>query len=534
MTGTQADDRLYGLIQAMREHGRFDHPAGAFDLVETHISYILLTGPFAYKFKKPVNLGFLDFSTLEKRKFYCEEELRLNRRLAPDLYVAVVPIAGPESCPQPGGAGEAIEYAVKMIQFPKGAELDRLLKAGRLAAEHIDELAAQVAEFHDAVAVASAESRFGSPESIRQTVLANISQIAALIGDDDDRERLRRLEDWTLRRLNELDPLFRERARSGGIRECHGDLHLGNIALLADRPVIFDCIEFSEELRWIDVMSEMAFLFMDLDARGQPEFAHRFLNACLEARGDYRGLSVFRFYLVYRALVRCKVACIRLAQADLADAEREQETGKYRRYLDLSGRYVQPAKTALLITHGLSGSGKTTLTRPLLEKLGAIRIRSDVERKRLHGLRANARTASDVESGIYAGGSTAQTYERLSALANTILDAGFPVIVDATFLKRGQRLKFRNIAEDRKIPFLILDFRAEEELLRKRISERRGGGADASEADLKVLAYQIAGQEPLSGEEMKTTVAVETSTVDMPAMLDAVREKLASREGGEW
>lgn len=526
-------NRLYELVQALRKQACFKHPATAFEIIETHISYVLLTGPYAYKFKKPLNLGFLDFSTLESRKFYCEEELRLNKRLAPDLYVDVVPVTGSEDSPVLGGDPPAIEYAVRMVQFPKDAELDHLTRTGHLTPSHIDQLAEQLSAFHGAAAVAPAASRFGSSETIRQVVLANFSQIRPSIDDDVYTRRLDQLEQWTLNALQQTARWFRERKQGKSIRECHGDLHLGNIACFNDRLAIFDCIEFSEELRWIDVMSEVAFLLMDLDAREQPLLAQRFLNAYLEITGDYEGLQVLRFYRVYRALVRCKVACIRLRQAGLAPPEQERETANYRHYIDLACRYIQPAVPALFITHGPSGSGKTSVSQPLLENLGAIRIRSDVERKRLHGLDAGARTASGVVAGIYSENNTLRTYERLAALARVILTAGYPVIVDATFLQAALRRKFRALAAECKRPFVILDFQAQEAALRARIEKRARQMADASEADSRVLDLQIASREPLDAEEVSRRVIIDTTRAfDVQDILRQVNLKTGQQMTG--
>ncbi len=520
-------DRLFQLIQAIQQHAEFEHSVESFELLETHISYILLTGPFAYKFKKPVNLGFLDFSTLMPRKFYCEEEIRLNRRLAPEIYVGVVSITGTEKKPNIGGTDQIIEYAVKMVQFPKGSELDQVLNAGRLKAADIDNLAKQVVAFHENVNIATKSDRFGSTASIKKSVLDNFDLIRPIINDDDHQNRLNQLEVWTIHTLKQLEKVFNARKQYGYVRECHGDLHIGNIALLDDKPLIFDCIEFSQELRWIDVISEIAFLIMDLDVRGQPEFAQRFLNHYLQASGDYEGLTLLRFYRVYRALVRCKVACIRYKQTDPDQSARLHVIENYRRYLDFAYQYIQPINTPLIITHGLSASGKTTYSQKLLENLGAIRIRSDVERKREHGIEEHAKSGSDIGSGIYSAKSTAQTYERLAALAKIALNAGYPVIVDATFLYWEQRKKFRNIAYDRGLPFVILDFQAEEEQLRERIIERQHNDIDASEANLDVLYNQIDIQELLDTVEITHRIIIDISVeVNWPDVLNQIKQKI--------
>ncbi len=496
------------LIAALQNPALYDHPVERFEVVETHISWVLLTGPYAYKIKKPVDLGFLDFSTLEKRRFFCGEELRLNRRLAPDLYLDVVAITGSAESPRLGGEGPAIEYAVKMRQFPHEAQLDRVLARGELGTGHIDALAREIAAFHGRVAVAGENTPFGTPERIAQPVHDNFKTIREQSADQADFQKISDLDAWSEAAHAALTDVFRERKGGGFIRECHGDLHLANIAWVDGRAVIFDCIEFSEGLRWIDVMSEAAFLTMDLDDRGAPELSRRWLTGYLELTGDYAGLRVLRFYQVYRALVRAKVACIRMGQAGAGDRERLER--EYRGYVDLAGRYTRPAPPALAIMHGLSGSGKTALAQALVEAWGAVRVRSDVERKRLHGLAPDARTASGLDTGLYAPEAGERTYRRLADLARTALEAGRSVIVDAACLKRAQRAALREAAARTRAPFVILDVRAPEAVLRARISARAREGRDASEADLVVLDRQIATAEPLGPDERSAVVAVDT------------------------
>jgi hypothetical protein len=521
-------DRLTALIQAIREQADFDHPVTNLEIVETHISLILLTGPFAYKFKKALDLGFLDFSTLEKRKFYCEEELRLNRRLAPDLYLAVVPVTGTEKLPIMNGTGEAIEYAVKMVQFSREGELDKMLSSGRLGINHIDEIALKLHTFHNNINVATTGQSYGEPQTILEFALDNLSQIQQIIRQDQAGSLiLQQLSAWTMEEFKRLERVFRIRKQEGFVRECHGDMHLENMAMHNNELLIFDCIEFSRSLHWIDTMSEVAFLVMDLDARGHRVFSRRLLNEYLQWTGDYNGLLVFRFYLVYRALIRFKITCIRLQQSDLSATERQQETELSRRYLELARNYIRPEQPILLITHGLSGSGKTTLTQPLLEQLPAIRIRSDIERKRLHGLQPSARTGSGIESGIYTRTDSEQTYARLAELTRTILAAGYSVIVDANFLNSKQRDNFRKIAGELSIPYIILDIQADYQQLRQRIIQRQQNPEEASEANLPVLEYQIDARDPLDAQESKARIVINSSQeVDTRKLLAQIRSVL--------
>jgi predicted kinase len=295
------------------------------------------------------------------------------------------------------------------------------------------------------------------------------------------------------------------------VRECHGDLHLGNIAVIEGCPTPFDCIEFNAALRWIDVMSEVAFLLMDLADHGRADLASRFLNAYLEVTGDYGGLEVLRYYQVYRALVRAKVNALRARQAQVSRAEKRRLARLVRDYLDLAAGYTTPRPLALMITHGVSGSGKTSATQSLIECAGVVRIRSDVERKRLHGLAPLARSGSGMGRGIYTPEANVATYAHLERLARQILASGMPVVVDAAFLKRAEREAFRALAIDMGVPFVILGFTAPAELLAARVAARAASGRDASEAGVSVIARQLATREPLAPEELSATFTLDTS-----------------------
>lgn len=524
---TESTDRITAqarLIQALRGAQCFARPVSRIEVIETHISTVLLTGEFAYKLKKPVDLGFLDFTTLEQRHRCCEEELRLNRRTAPALYLEVVAITGTLDAPVLGGTGAAIEYAVKMRRFPEEALLDRIARRGALDAGTVDRLARTVAEFHASVAVAPPASPFGSPATIATHALANFEHIARLTGDTPERPSLERLRAWSERELARLAPAFAARKALGRVRECHGDLHLGNLALLDGAPTPFDCLEFNPELRWIDVMSEIAFPVMDLMDHRLPRLAFRCLNGYLEAGGDYGGLAVLRHYLVYRAMVRAKVACIRAHQAGKGPIEHGRAEGDYRDHLRLAERLAAPGTPALLLMHGVSGAGKTTLAQALLERLGAVRVRSDIERKRLHGLAAEARSGSAPGAGLYAEDATRRTYARLADAARETLAAGWPAIVDATFIERAARDDFRGLARDLGVPLTIVSCMAPEPVLRERIAERARVARDASEAGPAVLERQLAIQHPIGADEAPQTII---ATAAQPFGADALADRLA-------
>lgn len=516
-----AHDRL---IQALTDRSVYEHPTTEIAVLQTHISWVVLTGPYAYKVKKPVNLGFVDFSTLAKRYFFCQEELRLNRRLAPQLYLDVVAIYGTPERPRLHGPGAPIEYAVKMVQFAQETLLSHLLDVGTLQVAHIDHLAHEVSAFHARIATADTMSRFGTPEVVYQPVQENFQHLFDTIDDPVRQAHTRELAAWCQRTFAARRPDFIARKRDGFVRECHGDMHLGNMILLDAAVVIFDCLEFNDTLRWIDVASDVAFLIMDLEDRGRPDLAHRFVNGYLEATGDYGLLVPLPFYLTYRAMVRAKVAGIRLGQSDLAAEEAAHMREAFGSYLDLAERYTRPSRPRLWITHGVSGSGKTFSTQRLVEVTGAIRLRSDVERKRLFGLAPLERSTGRSELDLYAPDVTQRTYDHLAQQAARVIEAGFTVLVDATFLKRAQRDAFRRLAAQLGVPFTLLAFRAHAETLRRRVAQRSTQGADASEADLAVLHGQFAALEPLTANEQVYALTIDTDAPQaVQRLLKAVR-----------
>lgn len=496
------------LIDGLRSPGAYTHPVPRVEVIETHISGVLLAGDYAYKIKKPVDFGFVDFSTLEKRRHYCEEELRLNRRFAPDLYLDVVGIHGSSQAPRVGGDGHAFEYAVRMKRFDQDALLDRCVGNGDLVtASMFEAFARRVAAVHEKAAMATPGDGFGSAE----TIVANVRDcwdpiLAAGIPEDAGVRRLAAHMDAVGGALHEE---FEQRLRAGRVRECHGDLHLGNLYLSDGAIRAFDCIEFNPSLRWVDVADEIAFTIMDLRYHGEAGLARRFRNAYLDASGDYAMLRVLSYYEIYRALVRAKVAALRESEqagAGLKDAGR---------HLDLAlGLMNSAPRSALIITCGLSGSGKTHASSELVSCSEAVRIRSDVERNRNAGGAGNRYSEKDV----------ARVYERLLVEADGIMDTRHPVIVDATFLRRARRDEFRALAERQGVPFRIFHCVAPEVVLRRRIRRRIARGRDESEADLAVLDRQLNEMEPLGEDELPCVVHYDTES---PPLLGSVMHELA-------
>lgn len=495
------------MVAALRRRLQARH--GEVPLIETHISWVLLAGDHAYKLKKPVRFGFLDFSTPALRQRYCAEEVRLNRRLAPALYLGVVPVHAGRGGPSLHGRGPVVDHAVKMNRMAPHALASERLAQGRLTAQDVARFGARLAAFHAQAAVAAPDSGYGSPARIRDDALQAVDRLAALAAP----AACARLHRWFEAQAAALWPRWQARLEGGRVREGHGDLHLDNVVVQADDITAFDCIEFDPALRWIDVINDAGFLLMDLLAHGRGDLGFAFLDAWLEAGGDHDGLDLLRFYLVYRAVVRALVTTLRGGPAPGApDAAA---------YLSLAERLIDPPAPALLITHGLPASGKSRLTQALLQRAGAVRLRSDVERKRLAGLAplADSRAARP-DGDLYTTAATDATYAQLALLARRTLAAGWPVIVDAAFLRRDQREALRALAAEARVRFAMLDCQAPMAVLRQRVQERRARGGDASEADESVLDLLAARQEPLADNEHGHTIAVRTDeAVDVDALI---------------
>ena len=473
---------------------------------ETHGSWVFLAGDYAYKVKKPIKTGFLDYGTLSKRKHCCDQEVRLNRRYAPDLYLDVVPITERDGEIRVEGTGEAVEFAVKMRRFPGDALLSDCLKKGKIATEEVLQLAETVASFHEAAASSDSKRRWGDPEVVFREAIDNFTDLRGQFSssplESNQLEQLDRLELWTRQAYQRLEELLKQRHDQGFIRECHGDLHLNNVVRLDGKWTPFDGIEFNEEFRWIDILSDAAFLAMDFAAQGHLDLERSFVSAYLEQTGDYQAVPLMRWYLVYRAMVRGKVAAIRSSQPNQTAQALQTERRDCLEHVGLAEQLTKSEAPRLWITHGVSGSGKSTGTEGLIQQHGALRLRSDVERKRLFGFRPSQRPRDEAQQRqLYSHSATQQTYERLAELASMLLRSGAPVVVDATFLQRRFRDMFQAIAAQENVPFRIVPFSADVSELERRIVERRRQHSDASDATLEVLRQQLDSLEPLTPDE---------------------------------
>ena len=509
----------FNLITALTNPEAYQHPVNSVSIIETHISWVLLTGDYAYKIKKPVNFGFLDFSTLEKRKFFCNEEIRLNQRFSPDLYLEVVAITGAFDKPQIGGTGDVIDYAVKMLQFPAGQTLSERAELGQLEIGEIDQLSKSVAGFHHVIEKAAETSDYGQSENIKHWFDENFAHINPLLIDTNHLEQLKKIQLWGNLEWDNKAGLMQIRRQQGYVRECHGDLHLSNITLINNQVRLFDCIEFNPMLRWVDVISEIAFLIIDLLHFGYETYAHRFLNHYLQSTGDYQSIALLRYYLVYRALVCAKVALLRDAQQT---TKNDSNRICYNNFANLAESYTKVTSPKLMITHGFSGSGKSTLSQKLAENIDAIQIRSDIERKRLFNHQVPKNEPDKVGAGLYSQEISFELYLYLAQCAKTIIQAGFSVIIDASFLKNDQRNLFRELAVDCNVQFIILDVQASDEELNYRIVHRQN---DASEATIEVLNHQLCSAEALTTEELTSVITVDTEAANtFEKLIDQLRK----------
>lgn len=516
----------------------FPHAVGELRLIETHISWVVLTGDYAYKIKKPVEMGFLDFSTLEYREHYCREELRLNRRLAPELYLDVVAITRRDgqtavaARDEDDGDAEVIDYAVCMRQFDQRRLASRAADEGRLTPARCRELGRTVALFHNGLEPVrpQAPDGAGTPAAILAAARQNFRQIDEALPPEADRKALRQLEEASLAESEQLEPLMRRRVEDGYVRECHGDLHLDNIVLMDDRVLPFDCIEFNPDFRLIDIQCEIGFVVMDLDSRELPGLANRALNTWLEYTGDYAGLALHAFYDVYLAMVRAKIS-LYSALAAVADSDEAPDLSACRRYLSLAAAGRRRLPRFLCLMMGVSGSGKSTVAEDLSARYSAIRLRSDVERKRLFGLAPDGDSAAaGLDEELYRAETSDRVFARLAELADGVLDAGLPVVVDATFIEERRRRPFRELAERLGVPLLIVHCTADEAELERRLTARRQESREASEAGVAIMRSQLAAVEPPTPEEVEHLLLVDTQAPEHEQRLaSAVERRITSR-----
>lgn len=513
--------RVRGLDAALGSPRIYRHPAGRIVRIETHISVVYLAGRFAYKIIKPVAPGFADFTAAATRERCCEAQVRLNRPLARRIYVGVLPVVRRGRVLTLGGSGAAIEHVVRMRRFDEAMLFSRLAARGALSPRDIDRAAQRLADYHRQAPRKPPRTRYGSGPLIRE----QIGTVAACLRDNCSHPALPDVAAWCAKRLDALAPVLEERRVGGFVRSCHGDLHLDNVVRWRGEIAMFDCIDFDDALRWIDVAADLAFLVMDLRARAERRLANRLLNRYLEITGDYAALSLLPLYVTYRALVRAWVAWLKAAHApgvtgvtgvtDRAGAAALPQQAL--RYIEVAQQQTRDARPVLLLCHGYSGSGKSVASRALADLCGAVRVSSDAERKRPQPAPGTPTTLASMpsmrsmHSMHYTPDARHAVYERLLQLASGVLQTGHSAIVDATFLERRERDAFFSLAERLGVPARILDFRADPAVLAQRIEARRRGPRDLSDADTATLAQQLASADALSPAEQARTFVFDTA-----------------------
>ncbi len=500
---TQTD--VPALIEQMMQPGFYPHPVTEpIQLIQTHVSYVFLTGDYAYKVKKPVNFGFLDFSTLERRQHFCLEELRMNQPIAPEIYLEVLPIAQADSKFVLGGADQAVEYALKMCQFPQDTLFINLFEQGKLTEAHMEELGKIVAQFHTHATTNDYIRSFGEVSKIREAFDENYQQTEKYIGGPQTQQQFEETKQFTDTFFEQRPELFTTRRENDRIRECHGDLHLRNICLWSDKIQLFDRIEFNEPFRFVDVMYDIGFAVMDLEARGRKDLGNAFLNTYLEQTGDWEGLQVLPLYLSRQAYVRAKVTSFLLDDSGVPEDAKQEAAMVASNYYRLAWEYTKTNQGRLMLMSGLSGSGKTTVARYLARHLGAIHIRSDAVRKHLAGIPLEQKGGDD----LYTSAMSQRTYDRLLELGITLASQGFPVILDAKYDRQALRQAAIAQGEDHKLPIQIIHCTAPEAVLRDRLLSRTG---DVSDATADLVTQQQAAAEPFTEEEQSLVTSIDTT-----------------------
>lgn len=490
------------LIHNLQNAVCYPHPTSDFKLIETHLSWVILTGDYVYKIKKPVKFEFVDFSTLEKRQFYCQREYELNHQFAPAIYLEVLPIQGSVDQPNFLGEGPVIEYALKMRAYPQEALMEVQLKKGTIHLTMISSLAKKLAEFHQTTPTMAKASSFGSPTNIYQPIQANFTTIYPLITNKAHYTLLQACERWASQYFEGCKSLIHRRYQAGCIRACHGDLHTGNIAFIDQQPLLLDCIEFNENFRWLDPLNDIGFLTMDLHHKKQMNLANRLINDYFQLTGDYQGLPLLKFYEAYRAMVRVKVSLLRLTQSSLDSTERFTLQQHYESLLELAHSYIKSSLPQTYITCGFSGSGKSTVATYLVDHNLGLHLQADRERKRLA-----KRDAVSIDK-LYSDNHTQKTYHHLKKLALILLKAGYSPVIDACCLKQWQRELFNQITNHSPI---FIHCQAPFSILIKRIVQRLETQNTLSDADLTVLDKQQTSMEPLSIEEKLTVIVFASS-----------------------
>lgn len=514
-------DRLPRLIADLQSPDAYDHRAEAVEVVQTHISYVLLAGEYAYKIKKPLDLGFLDYSTLARRRLMCDEELRLNRRLCDGVYLGVVPIIlRADGTHRFGGGGDTIEYAVQMRRVRDEYTMPHLLATGRLTREHLGTLAAKIASFHRSAEGDDRIAAFGRVAAVRRNWEENFAQTAPYVGQTVTHEQLDDVHTYVGRFLHDHGALIEERTDTGRVRDGHGDLRAGSVVFAPDGSVcIMDCIEFNERLRCGDVASDVAFLAMDLERRDYRRAADEFVSLYLEeAGGDETLPAVLNFFRVYRAFVRGKVDSMQSAEIEVPAAQRATAAARARSYFRLAHAYGQHSfPQCVIMMVGLSGAGKSFVARAFAGRVGAVLLSTDIiRRERIH---PESLGPSSYAVGAYTAEQRDATYTEMMERARRHLTLARSVVLDATFLTRTQRQLARQLAVSADVPLLVVNINAPEAVIHERLTARASGAA--SDARWDTYVAQRERFEPLHEVERASLVTLD-STRRLDLLVDQV------------
>jgi len=496
------------LVRALLEAEAYPETTGKIELVQTQMSFVFLTDEFVYKVKKAVNLGYLDYTSLDKRQFYCQREVELNRRLCFEVYLGVVPITRDRGAILVAGKGEVIEHAVKMRRLPQEAMMDVLLADNRVSAEMVTRMAQKLAAFHQQAETNANISTFGQVDTITQNTEENFAQTEKYIGSTISPDKYQHIKDYTDSFIQENAPLFDKRIARGRIRDCHGDLHAAHICF-TDDICIYDCIEFNDRFRYCDVASEVAFLAMDLDHYGRADLSRSLVNAYVDESQDRELPELLNFYKCYRAYVRGKVESFKLDDPYIAPAEKRHTLEIANSYFDLAHAYTR-SRPMLFITTGLVGTGKTTLAQALAKRLGLIVISSDVTRKQLASIPITEHRFEEFDTGIYSLEFSRKTYAQMFSQAKNILSEGRSVIIDASFTKAEERLKAKRLAEEMGADFFIIECTLDEESIKQRLA-RRLEQETTSDGRWEIYAPQKRAFAPVVEASPRKHVIIDTS-----------------------
>ena len=497
------------IIQSLINSGEISSGKGPVELLQTQMSWVILTGNYAYKLKKPVNLGYLDYTSLKKRHHFCDKEVELNRRLCPQGYLGVVPVKGSQGNYKLGGTGRTVDYAVKMLRLPRERMLDVLLEHGKATPAMLEQVAERLAGFHSNAETNAFIGSFGNLDCITTNTNENFDQSGNYVGFALTRARFDHIKQFSLAFLHRYKQMLEQRIESGRIRDCHGDLHSAHICFTSDL-CIYDCIEFNDRFRYSDVASEIAFLAMDLDFHGRADLAWTFVDTYIRLSGDRQIGPLLNFYKCYRAMVRAKVNCFQTDDRYLDNRQKERAAKNARAYFQLAESYTRQ-RPLLLVNVGLVGSGKTTLAKLLGRRLGMVVISSDVVRKKLAGIGLKERRPEKIGRGIYSASFSRLTYETMFSQASQWLKRGVSVILDATFTMAASRQKAWNLAFETGADLYYLEYRISDALANARLKGRQKRASSISDAGPEVYTNMKKEFEPLTGTQAARRVIIDSS-----------------------